>query len=289
MDRRKCFISAAYGANLAVLQRVLDQNRIDWQWAESVPSRKPLFDSVKEAIKKSDFVVCVLADSAPNPNIMLELGIAIGHDLPLLLLSTVKSAIPFSLSTFSHFETDLQDEKVLSFQLDLFLRSLTAKDNSKRTTASKSSSANVSAKSDQSPVRFHSALEQTVVSVIQRAGGRVTIPSLSDKSATPDLLMWLPQQDKELFNPAAVEVKTSIRAQDIRTIQLRLAEFVRASNMGCGLIVVNSFNVEKSLQRLLPIPYTFVIGLSEFESKLLQAELAPWLKRERNRIVHGVR
>jgi hypothetical protein len=289
MNRRRCFISAAYGGDLGVLQRVLDQNGIAWQWAETMPSRKPLLDSVIDAIRQSDFVVGILPGNAPNANIMLELGIAIGHELPLLLLATGANAIPFALNTFSHFETELQNEKLLSFQLDLFLRSLTTKKSSKRTFTSRSSRASVEVKDEPAPALFHSALEQSVASAIQRAGGRVTIPSHSGRDITPDLLMWLPQQDKELFNPAAVEVKSRIGVDDLLVLQFRLAEFVRASSMGCGLIIVKSINLVKSLARLPPIPYTFVIGLGEFKSKLEKVELASWLKRERNRLAHGVR
>lgn len=289
MDRRRCFISAAYGENLDVLQRVLDQNGVAWQWAEAMPMGKPIVDSIIDAIRKSDFVVGILSGKAPNPNVMLELGMAVGRDLPLLVLATEKNAIPFDMGAFSHFETDLQNEELLSFQLDLFLRSLTTKQDSKRAFTLRPRRASAEVKDQPAPALFGSALEQIVAAAIQRAGGRVTIPSRSGRHITPDLLMWLPQQDKDLFNPAAVEVKTRIAADDLPALQATLAEFVRASSMGCGLIVINSVNLEKRLARLLPIPNTFVIGLPEFKSKLEKSDLGSWLRRERNRLAHGVR
>jgi hypothetical protein len=207
----------------------------------------------------------------------------------LLLFATDKNAIPFTLSTFSHFETELHDETLISFQLDLFLRSLSTKKGSKRTSASKPSQVVITDTDELAPARFGSALEENVAFMIKHVGGRVTIPTYTGGAYTPDLLMWLPQQDKELFNPAAIEVKGLIRMDMLPTIQARLAAFVRSSSMGCGLIVVDSINVEESLAAIRPIPYTFVIGLREFKSKLENAELASWLKRERNRLVHGVR
>ncbi len=289
MNIRRCFISAAYGANLGVLQRVLDQNQIAWQWAKTIPSQKPLLASIIDAIRKSDFVIGIMHGNDPSANIMLELGIAIGHDLPILLLATERNSIPFNLNSLSHFETELQNEKLMSFQLDLFLRSLTTKKRSQRTLTSRSTRSSIHVKDKSTPVHFDSLLEQRVATAIQRAGGRVTIPSHFRREITPDFLMWLPQQDKELFNPAAVEVKTRIRVNDLLSLQIKLAEFVRDSNMGCGLIVVNTINLESTFARLHPIPYAFVISLREFKLKLERAELAPWLKRERNRLVHGVR
>src|SRR5215469_11765149 len=119
MAPRKCFISAEYGAKITALQRVLDDNDVTWQWAEGISSRVSLLDSVVEAIAKSDFVVGVFSAEEPNTNIMLELGIAIGHRIPLLLFATGKNRIPFDLSNFSIFDTDLNNQDLLSFQVDL--------------------------------------------------------------------------------------------------------------------------------------------------------------------------
>lgn len=101
-------------------------------------------------------------------------------------------------------------------------------------------------------------------------------------------MMWLPQQDRELFNPAALEVKERFSKNELPTLQ-RLAEFVHSSGMGCGLIVVEHLGNGKELATYASIPYTFVIGLREFKTRLKRGELGAWLKRERNRLVHGVR
>jgi hypothetical protein len=125
---------------------------------------------------------------------------------------------------------------------------------------------------------FETALEQTVATAILRAGGRVTVPSCSGQGNIVDLLMWLPRQDKNLFNPAAVEVRERVDSNELPALQRTLAEFVRSAGLGCGLIVVNSVDPESERRRLAPVPTIYVIGVHEMTSKLEHSELASWLK-----------
>ena len=284
----RCFISAKYGVELSTLQRVLDDVHVEWAWAQASPHGATVVETVFDAIKRADFVLGVLADGDINANVMLEVGIAIGLEIPVLLLTTGKKPIPFDLASFRHFNTDLQDTKLLSWQLDLFVRSIATQKSDKRRQVA--FSGNLDRIHDQpAPKLFDSAFEQNIAVAIQRSGGRVTIPSRSGQMLTPDLLMWLPEVDSELFNPAAIEAKKTIGVQDLPSLQHRLGEFVRNSNMGCGLIVVNSVNLARNLGKIVPYPFIFIIGLGEFKSKLEQGELASWIRQERNRLAHGAR
>ncbi len=288
MSKRRCFISAKYGDRLDVLQRVLDHFEVAWEWATSAATLQPAVSTIVGAIKKADFVIGVLHDLTSRENVVLELGMAIGLNKSLLLLTSGEISLPSELSNFQHFTTDLQDEKILSFQLDLFLRSLESKRGTQR--SFQWASTRVAKVEDEPPPElFESALEQSVAAAISRAGGRVTIPSRTGRESAPDLLMWLPQLDKDLFNPAAIEVAGRAKLAELAPMQLRLADFIRSSGLRCGLIVVNSVSLERELRKLPPIPYIFVLGLNELKSKLETSELAIWLRRERNRLAHGVR
>jgi hypothetical protein len=129
---RRCFISAKYGVELGTLQRVLDEMGVEWAWAQTSSHGATVAKAVSEAIKRADFVLGVLADGDINANVMFELGIAIGIEIPVLLLTTGKKLLPFDLASFRHFNTDLRDAKLLSLQLDLFVRSLATPKNDKR-------------------------------------------------------------------------------------------------------------------------------------------------------------
>jgi len=271
-----------------MLQRVLDRLDVDWEWAMSTSASQPVLNSVVEAIRKTNFVVGVLNDRTPRENVMLELGMAIGLGKPILLLKVGETVVPSELSGFSLLATDLEDERLLSFQVDLFLRSLEGKPSSKRTFPFSAPSSTEVDDLTPLPGLFESAFEQSVAAAINKAGGRVTIPSPTGQERTPDLLMWLPQLDKDLFNPAAIEVVGS-KQVDLKAVQQRLASFIRSTGLRSGLIVVNSTSLERKVRQLTPIPYIFVLTLHELKSKLSSSELAVWLKHERNRLAHGAR
>jgi hypothetical protein len=286
MRKRRCFISAAYGERLSALQRVLDDFEVNWDWARSVPLNQPTLRIVLDAISRADFVIGVLDNLAPRENVLLELGMGIGLRKPVVLLRSGEAVIPSDLSDFPSFATDLEDGKLLSFQLDLFIRGLEKKGSAKRTFPFTSSKGH-HLEDEPPPSRFASAIEQSVAAAITRAGGRVTVPARTGRQMTPDLLMWLPQLDPDLLNPAAIEIAT--RETGSEFLQQKLAEFVRSSGLRCGLIVANSISLERELRKRPPIPYIFVLSLNELRSKLEGSELSLWLKKERNRLAHGGR
>jgi hypothetical protein len=205
------------------------------------------------------------------------------------VLTTGPLRLASDLAAFRHLKTDLQDAKLLTFQIDLLLRSLEPPKGPKRSSRPNPSSVASVIIGRPAPKLFDSALEQNIAAAIISAGGRVTVPDSGGGGQAADLLMWLPEQDKDLFNPAAIEAKKTIGAQDLPNAQIRLGQFVQNSGLGCGLIVVNSVALAHNLSRIMPYPYVFLISLSNFKRMLGKGELASWIRQERNRLAHGVR
>lgn len=285
---RKCFISAGYGAQLKELQGVLDHLNVVWEWARSAPSEPSILNSVVSAIRGADFIIGVLQEGQLMGNVLVELGIAVGLGKPMLLLKTGDAELPSELNQSAVFDTDLMDRKLLEFHIDLFLRSMDGRSKPKRSTKTLPTNKRPS-KNTPAPDLFGSALEQSVAAAITTHGGRVTIPSKSGQERTPDLLMWMPQLDSELFNPAAIEAVSSKSSANLEKLQLQFASFLQSSGLRCGLIVVNSIAREKELRKLPPIPWIFWLTLHEFKARLASGDLGRWAKNERNRLAHGVR
>ena len=289
MARRRCFISARYGLDLSALQRALEQNEVEWQWAQNLPGGTSLMESISAAINSADFLVGVFSEDSVSPNVALDVGYALGRGVPVILLTTGAFAVPFDLASFRHLRTDLRDPKLLAFQIDLLLRSLDTPKRPKRSVDPHLSSPAGGIVGKPAPKLFDSALEQSIAAAIISAGGRVTVPDISSGGQAADLLMWLPELDKKLFNPAAIEAKRSIGLQDLPSVKKRFGQFVRTSGFGCGLIVVNSVALARNLSRVAPFPYVFLISLPDFKEKLGKGELGSWIREERNRLALGVR
>jgi hypothetical protein len=275
--------------DLSALQQALQDNDVEWQWAEGVPVGTSIMESITTAINTVDFVLGVFSEESINPNVALEVGYALGREVPVVLLTTGGYAVPFDLAAFRHLRTDLQDRKLLSFQIDLLLRSFETPKRAKRSFDRPPPSLLGVVASKPAPKLFGSALEQSIAAAIISAGGRVTVPNTSSGGQAADLLMWLPELDKDLFNPAAIEAKKTISLQGLPDAQRRLGQFVRTSGLGCGLIIVNSVALARNLSRIQPFPYVFLVSLSDFKDKLGKGELASWVRQERNRLAHGVR
>jgi len=287
MARRRCFISAPYGTDLSALQRALEANQIDWQWAQNLPTNKPLSESVLSAISKAQFLVAVSADRGLNANVSFEIGYAIGQDVPVVLLSAGNIEVPFDMSAVRYLQTEINDEKLLTFQIDLLLRSL--KEPRPRTKKPRPSSPKGYGLGKASLIASASELERFVANEIIDSGGRITIPTFSEKKQPADLLMWFPEQDKELFNPAAIEVKARVTRDELAAVHSRLGQFVRESGFGCGLVVIEDRASVENAGKAFPFPLVFVISVEEFQTKLRKGELGSWLRLERNRLAHGVR
>jgi hypothetical protein len=124
MSNRRCFISAPYGLDLSALQRALEERGVDWQWAEDLPTGVPLMEAASKAIQRADFLLAISSESTLSPNSFLEIGYALGREIPVVLLTTESFDVPIDLATLRHLKTDLNDPKLLSFQVQLLLSSL---------------------------------------------------------------------------------------------------------------------------------------------------------------------
>src|SRR5260370_1219934 len=236
MSNRRCFITAPYGLDLSALQRALEEHGVDWQWAKKLPAGTSLIEAISKAIRKADFLLAVSSDSGLGPNSFLEIGYALGSEIPVVLLTTESFEVPIDLATLLHLKTDLKDPKLLGFQVQLLLSSLELPKGKRRSVQSAALRQPKSQKL--SPQGYASALEEAVATAVIAAGGRVTLPERGSKDqAAADFLMWFPEIDKEFFNPAAIEVKAKIDLAKIADAHARFGQFVISSGFGCGLIV----------------------------------------------------
>jgi hypothetical protein len=261
---------------------------VDWQWAKKLPAGTSLIEAISKAIRNADFLLAVSSDSGLGPNSFLEIGYALGSEIPVVLLTTESFVAPIDLATLRHLKTDLKDPKLLGFQVQLLLSSLELPKGKRRSVQSAALRQPKSQKL--SPQGYASALEKAVANAVIPAGGRVTLPERGGKDqAAADFLMWFPEIDKEFFNPAAIEVKTKIDLAKIADTHARFGQFVVSSGFGCGLIVSGAEVPSNQLPQLVPLPNVFIISRHNFEEALRSRRLGAWVRHERNRLVHGVR
>lgn len=276
---RKCFISAEFGVPLNDVQDALQENDVDWQWSSSVSSNPSLVDSTIASIRSSDFQLTIVDAGPINADVMLEMGIAIGLGKPVLLLTTPNSA-KFSDKDFvAHFETNLRDKSLLSLQIELFLKS--AKNLRAKRAPKKHAPVT---QTPRSHPKFDSNLEASIATSISLSGGSFTVPDRKKGAKyIPDLLMWMPSQDADLFNPAAIEVKGSFDRIEIKNTAQSLKEFIENSSMSCGLVVYEDGPISPEQQSAEVDPRIFFFRKDIFTNLLEKGHLSRAIFEQRNR------
>src|SRR6266508_4303536 len=92
-----CFISAPRNVDTTPLREALSARGVrSWDDAAMLPGSS-WKQTVESAIADVDFVCGVIPDALTDPNVLLELGVAIGAGRPLLLFVAPKAELPPSL------------------------------------------------------------------------------------------------------------------------------------------------------------------------------------------------
>jgi len=299
-DLNTCFISAAFGANITKLTRVLDRVGVEWEWAkEGFDYAARLPGDLRQIIRRVAFVVAVVFGDRSDASVLFEVGIAVGLGKPTLLFLANDATAPSDIAGLLYVKTSLDDEKALAFHLDLFMRRI------KRGSHYPASPSIHAPSKKQDPPRPElnsliatasekgSSFEQELVAFIERAGGHIVSQPHSHHAALsylPDAVFWLPISDPELLNPIAVEVKGSVAHLDFAGLQDKMAKYLRQTGLRTGIILTPRPAVESlpDIHRS-PVVNVFLLDFAKFQQLLLLGTLGDYLRQERNRAAHGLR
>src|SRR5262245_35707401 len=110
-----CFIAAPRGVDVTPLRVELAARGVmSWDDASVLigPSGR---ESLESAIADVDFVCAVAPDGPTDPNVLLELGVAIGSHRPILLFAAPKAELPATLRTLPYARASLKDTEAVRF------------------------------------------------------------------------------------------------------------------------------------------------------------------------------
>jgi hypothetical protein len=281
----RAFISAPLGLDLGALPALLSERSISWEWAKEHPQRPP---SAARAIGDADFLIGVLNGSRGDHRVLYEAGIATGIGRPVLLIMTRSRPLSLERHGFSLAKVSLRKRRALAFHLDLFLkaprRDLSSFGPNQYTTGA------LTPKSERALQPFsnqpESMLEREIFDAVEAGGGSaIGQPRSEDfKTYTPDLLVWLGEQDREFLDPAVIEVKQHVELSDMRRLEERLVAFMAATAVRTGLIIT----VDSPPKRTQQLPNVYWIQAKEFEQLVRSRRLGAYIRDARNRLMHGI-
>jgi hypothetical protein len=116
-----CFIAAPVGVDVEPLENELLDRGIAMPDVASFSTGSFDWRTLSRGIKDVDIVVAVISSDPPDPNVMIEVGMALGADRPVLVLVGPQVGLPWALRGVQYVRATPADVNAVRFHLDVFL------------------------------------------------------------------------------------------------------------------------------------------------------------------------
>ena len=282
----RAYISAPLASDLGALPKILEVHSVDWEWANSPATSGT---SPADAIERADLFIGVLTGVREDKRVLFETGVAAGLRKRILVLRTTAKVWPTDVLGIKSARLRLNDREALHLHIDALLAS-PADSIFQRSIHPDLKPSNVVAP-EQKPIRpghsYEAQIAARLADVIARAGGSA-LHEPEGKSGTskfrPDMLIWLGNQDPQLLDPAAVEIRRRLDPESLKSLADRMIGFMQATGVRSSIIVSES--------QILPTvafrwPTIFSLSLDEFENLVEQGALGRFLREKRNKAMHA--
>ncbi|RWN98189.1 hypothetical protein [Mesorhizobium sp.] len=97
------------------------------------------------------------------------------------------------------------------------------------------------------------------------------------------MLIWLPEEDADLFDPAVVEIKRRISPSNVRKVEEQLVRFMQHSGVRCGFLLTE----EEPPKKTALSPFVFWLSIADFVALTTDRRLGQYIRNLRNHAAHG--
>jgi nucleoside 2-deoxyribosyltransferase len=298
-----CYLSIPLGINTGTLRHALADLNVQVSSLEELsPAGSNFASAIQKQMNDADFVCVVLTDQ--NPNVLFELGLAIGLGRPVIIVAEPRAnLLPPVLTSFPIVQSSADNVEALKFHLRIFLENL------KRVRSEKKAKSENVIK-PRGIGRIPTAAP--ITGTLRRFTERQALPStarefeklISDalesrrieflrggafgsvsESVRPDIVAWFPDAPPDIGSPIIIEVKRTENRADIGQAIDQVREYLRVSRLRTALVV---FEGAQSDIEIYPASagYVFAISLNEFLRRVNDGNLLKRLVARRNRFAH---
>ncbi len=235
-------------------------------------------------MSRADFICSVIPEDA-NPNVMFELGMAIGKNKPVLALVNSAAGLPLDALTYFVLPPDAEG---LGRALDTFLSHAKPTSARPRRAAIPKSSPGAVNRSPTTGVGY--ATEMQTAELLRQAGYIVS-DEMGSMDKGVDLAVWIDELEPIVGGPVLVQVKTGQPSiNHVVEAKQQLREYVLKTNGKLGLLVwwgVSTVPEPPSPSGRPTWPLIFVLSGEKLTALVESGRLASELTRLRNAAVHG--
>lgn len=291
----RCLLIAPYGADLDALRSVLEA-----QQAETV-STSELGAGIALARTSLDEFDCAIAvvpaeDGAHIwlPALYIEIGVAAGRGIPVLVLAEPPGSPSPALAGLSAVSASVQNLDALRLHVPLFVRSVRGGDQSAYSRQVTPPEVNLDAY--RARLQALRALppggrqawdfERLIADVLRDGGALAEERGHGAPDYGVDIAAFVPGEE-ELLGTLLIQVKWGqLSSKSFREIQERLSAQVLQTRGGLGMIVYDRILVP--FERMPSVPLVFALGIDDLLAELANRPLREFLRQARNRAVHGM-
>jgi hypothetical protein len=285
---RICFLAAPSDTDVSPVMKSLAGRGIESRRQDPFAWGTTL-ETITEVLSHADFV-CVFSPNALPPNLLFEIGIAVGMRKPIFMVVGEIPPLPADLRSTSLVSANQWKPEIIEPHLDAFLGTLPKKNLSLRP-KKRSGAGRLDFRPEReqlsrdegvaSPREF----ESFVASLFRKAGMNVTEAPLEDFGA--DIALTSPAIKRRFGNAILVECKGTHFA-DLPFAANKLAELIARGRGGAGLLITESVPVESrplaDADRAHPTVYR--LAVKELIDILENGELIDRLWADRNKKIH---
>lgn len=285
------------GLDLSVLRAVLTEHAVDIESTSDVGAGVTLADA---SLAHYDFAIAVIpADhqrDASLPAIYVEIGVAVGRGLPLLVIAGPSiPPSPALAGATTIIMTQLGNEEALRLHLGLFLRQLRAAPRVQNlarppTPPTPSVPAAYALRLEgvrESPGGLRGAeFERLVSDLLREAGAQAEERSPWGPDGGIDIAAFIPGEEQRL-GAVMIQVKSgTLTSRTLQETQRQLSAQVLQAGAGLGLLVYDQATPDA--RKVPPAPLVSRVGIDQLLAELATKPLSALLTQARNRAVHGM-
>ncbi len=299
---RTCFISAPATVDTSPLQRELGSRGVrSLDVRSGLPAGTSVLDTVRSGIAEADFVCGVIPAGPISANVLFELGLAVGRDLPALAFVDPRVAVPSDLQGIAYARATLDDTEAVRFHLDTFLghaqpgfvRPHVIISNRKAFSLAPSGRewldrAWHELSSTPEPPR-EVDIVQFLKELFERSGAITSgAPRLPTSAHRADLAVWIDDLQSLAGNPLLIEVVG--RPERVAKTEARFRDLLAESGALLGVLVYLSDGHGDGRTALVPEAWPMVVRvrLDELVEQVKEGSFVRSLLDHRNRTAHAV-
>lgn len=277
--------------DVRTLSEVLSEEGLEPTSSQSIGAGAALADALTDDIVAA---VAVLPPSAAGLSaVLVEVGIVLGRELPLLVVVSPGSELPPALVGVRTVTADLDNREALGFQLRMFAQSLSAERLEHEVTspvgeplppneAAQFRNRLIDIAHNDTPHKQGAAFEDWIVDVLRAGGATVEQDRRYTVDRGVDAVASIPGEEHRL-GPLLVEAKIFQGPPRLRQAARQLVGQVLTRGSGLGLLIYASPEPDPQPETT---PRIISLWAKDLISELERMSLAEVLVRARNEAIH---